>query len=140
MMIAVIALIQVKTCANPRSSPGQSRCIAILFSFVTVRAQSMFWSCLNDLTHGRVMSMMVGSMALVVGTLPPGTSPRTAGCPGVRERPGPEHGSTGAWAGRVGGVFDPAGFLPSLPLQKSRTGGVAAVSMAVLILLISFPK
>jgi len=43
-------------------------------------------------TRVRVRSRMVGSMLVVVGRLPPGTSPRTAVCPGGRERPGPEHG------------------------------------------------
>lgn len=107
MAITMIALIQVETCTNPRSGPGQSRCWVILLWFVTVRAQSLFRSWSSDPTHLGVRSRTVGSMPVVVGRLPPGTSPRTAACPGVRERPGPEHGSTAAWAGRVEGSSTP---------------------------------
>lgn len=107
MAITMIALIQVETCTNPRSGQGQSRCWVILFWFVTVRAQSLFRSWSSDQTRVRVRSRMVGSMLVAVGKLPPGTSPRTAGCPGGRERPGPEHGSTGALVGRVEGSSTP---------------------------------
>ena len=105
--IRVIAVIQVETCTIPRSGPGQSRCWVVLLWFVTVRAQSLFWSWSSDQTHLRVRSRMVGLMLVAAGTRPPGTSPRTAGCPDARERPAPEHGSTAAWAGRVAGSSTP---------------------------------